>query len=119
MYNTDWHVINYNYEAYSGDFRMLPWYVVVANYLPWVSQCYFQNWYKLLFLHCSKGMKTEKLPSQVFEVDEGEEVKTFKYLILEICGVGKHDVFMCSCNMWSSSKMKKSSLLITSTSNRV
>ncbi|XP_057201604.1 dedicator of cytokinesis protein 11 [Triplophysa rosa] len=45
MDNTDWHIINYNYEAYSGDFRMLP----------------------------CKGMKTEKLPSQVFEVDEGEE----------------------------------------------
>lgn len=55
---------------------MLPWYAV-ANYLPRVSQCYFQNWCKLLFLHCSKGMKTEKLPSQVFEVDEGEEVKAF------------------------------------------
>uniref|UniRef100_A0A671P8B3 Dedicator of cytokinesis protein 11-like n=1 Tax=Sinocyclocheilus anshuiensis TaxID=1608454 RepID=A0A671P8B3_9TELE len=47
MYSTNWHVINYNYEAYSGDFRTLP----------------------------CKGMKTEKLPNQVFEVDEGEEVR--------------------------------------------
>ncbi|XP_026793122.3 dedicator of cytokinesis protein 11 isoform X1 [Pangasianodon hypophthalmus] len=45
MYNTEWHMISYNYEAYSGCFRTLP----------------------------SKGTKTEKLPYHVFETDEGEE----------------------------------------------
>uniref|UniRef100_A0AAV2KQV2 Dedicator of cytokinesis protein 11 n=1 Tax=Knipowitschia caucasica TaxID=637954 RepID=A0AAV2KQV2_KNICA len=61
MYNTDWEVINYKYEAYSGDFRMLP----------------------------TKGLKSDKLPAQVFEIDEDAKDEDSSSLCSQRGGVMK------------------------------
>ncbi|CAG5929495.1 unnamed protein product [Menidia menidia] len=61
MYNTDWHVINYKYEAYSGDFRMLP----------------------------NKGLKTDKLPAHVFEIDEDSKDEDTSSLCSQKGGIMK------------------------------
>ncbi|PNI23066.1 DOCK11 isoform 3 [Pan troglodytes] len=51
-YSTDWHVVNYKYEDFSGDFRMLPCVLRQFSYI------------------CSKSLRPEKIPNHVFEIDE-------------------------------------------------
>uniref|UniRef100_A0A673L5T1 Dedicator of cytokinesis protein 9-like n=1 Tax=Sinocyclocheilus rhinocerous TaxID=307959 RepID=A0A673L5T1_9TELE len=78
-YNSDWHVVNYKYEDYSGDFRQLP----------------------------NKVPRPEKLASHVFEVDEDadkEEVRSFKrrYFHLTQLGDGSYNL-----NFYKDEKISK------------
>uniref|UniRef100_A0A9J8CYD8 Dedicator of cytokinesis 9b n=1 Tax=Cyprinus carpio carpio TaxID=630221 RepID=A0A9J8CYD8_CYPCA len=76
-YNSDWHVVNYKYEDYSGDFRHLP----------------------------NKVPRPEKLASHVFEVDEdADKEESFKrrYFYLTQLGDGSYNL-----NFYKDEKISK------------
>ncbi|CAM9204176.1 unnamed protein product [Lampetra planeri] len=70
-YKTDWHVVNYKYEDYSGDFRQLP----------------------------NKVSRPDKLPVHVFEVDEDvDKDEDTASLGSQKDGISKHG-WLCKGNM--------------------